>query len=171
MSYANPFEPPRLVTSPVSQNNAKLPVFSIVMLIIDLVFRSIRFLVVLLGIVGLAVLKDEPDMFFYGILEVITGAMMFLFGGIGDVLVLMKKRVGIYLCWIGVAATIANLGVGILELPLQLQRGAFANPGAQDVEMLKTVAYTAAILTILFRLILTILYGIAVHMAGKALKK
>ena len=100
MSYVNPFESPQQVTIPaLSQAQPKIPTYSLVMLIIDLVLRGLRLLVVLLGIVGIVALQDEPDMFFYGVLEVVTGGMMVVFGGLGDILLLMKKRVGVFVMW------------------------------------------------------------------------
>ncbi len=172
MSYVNPFESPQNLTIPaLSQAQRKIPTYSLVMLIIDLVLRGLRLLVVLLGIVGIVALKDEPDMFFYGVLEVVTGGMMVVFGGLGDVLLLMKKRVGVYLCWLGIAATLANMGVGLAELPLQFERGAFADPAMPNADSIKMVAWTAAILTLLFRLTLTVMYGVAVYLADKSFRK
>ena len=167
----NPFEPPEARQSQVSTSTQKLPIYSIAVLIIDLVFRGIRLLLVGLTIVGIAALSSQGQNVSMAYLELFSGAAMVLFGGVGDVLLLCKVRFGAYLCWAGILATLANMGVGLMQLPAQLERMEVMPPQGADVEVLKMVAWISAGAVILFRLTLVILYAVAVQMASRALRK
>jgi hypothetical protein len=167
----NPFEPPEARQQPMSVSTQKLPIYSITVLIIDLVFRGIRLLLVGLTIVGIAALSSQGQNLSMAYLELFSGAAMVLFGGVGDVLLLCKVRFGAYLCWAAILATLANMGVGLMQLPAQLERMEVMPPQGADVEVLKMVAWISAGAVILFRLTLVIMYAVAVQMAGRALRK
>jgi hypothetical protein len=167
----NPFEPPQAGQQQAGVSTQKLPVYSIVMLIVDLVFRGIRLLLVGLTIVGIAAMASQGQNLNMAYFELISGAMMVVFGGIGDVLLLCKVRFGAYLCWAGIAATIANMGVGLMQLPAQLERMDTMPPSGADVEVLKMVAWVTAGAVVVFRLGLVVMYAIAVYMAARALRR
>jgi hypothetical protein len=172
MSQDNPYASPSHFGSQPTLSTAqgdRLPTYSVVMLIIDIVFRCIRILLVALGIVGILALGPADPIYFWGILEIITGVAMIVFGLLGDSLVLAKKKIGITLCWIALMVTVGNMIVGFCELPLLIQQQMAQAPAAQadamKIGMIVGVVFMATI-----RLSLIIAYAVAVAMAAKVLK-
>ena len=171
MSSDNPFASPYATLPQRPRTPARasqLPMFSMVVLIIDLVFRFLRVVLVLFSVIGIWALGTANPLFFWGVLEIVTGGAMVIFGILGDSLVLAKKRIGLSLCWIALIATVANLIVGLCEIPLQMdaqmQNGQI---GPEQAQAVKIGMLIGGGVVGLLRLGLIIGYGVALSMAKR----
>lgn len=169
MPSENPFALPPSATPPqIAYPVDQFPKFSLVVLIVDLAMRTLRMLMVVLSIMGVVAMGQGNPMHFWGILEIVTGLLMVVFGLSGDVLVLTKQRWGLYLCWIAALASIASILVGLCEVPLiweaQLNGGRLP-PGQENA--VKIGMWVGAIMTALLRMGLTIVYCIALSIAKR----
>ncbi|MBT4864978.1 MAG: hypothetical protein HON53_07670 [Planctomycetaceae bacterium] len=95
-----------------------LPVFCMVVFIIDLVFCVLRIGFVALGLINYQNLEGpllESAMF-----ELITGAAIVLFGIAGNGLMLAKQAWAVALGWLNLGATLGSIGVGIWQASIFL---------------------------------------------------
>ena len=132
-----------------------LPVFCIVMFIVDLVFSLIRVPLVLLGIVALQAPRLDPVMAQTGLLEVATGAAMVMFGIPADIAMLLKQKWGLILAWVKVAALLGSVGVAFWQISFILDQfppgspqrmGAFVGGGIAGVIRLSLIGlYVTAV--------------------------
>lgn len=169
MSTENPFASP-LSTSlpPVAHSVDSFPKYSKVVLIIDLVLCMPRLLVVVLSIAGFMVMNRNNPLYHFSIPEIVTGLLIVVFGVLGDVLVLTKRRWALYLCWLGVVAALLNLIVGFCEVPViwgaKVARGEIPPDQAEAVRI---GMWAGAIFTGFIRLGLNVAYCTALVFAKR----
>lgn len=161
----NPYEPTRstpagsmpYATASVAR---PMPVFCLVVFIIDLVLLGLRAMLVLLGFVGLQAAAGNPMVRETGVAEIATGAAMVLLGVSANVAMLARQSWGVYLAYLKVLATLGSCGVGIWQLTIMLQQ--FPEGSAERVG-----AMVGAAIAMMFRVALVVVYVTAVIMFSK----
>jgi hypothetical protein len=137
----------------------KYPVFATVMASVDLGFCLIRVLLVLLGIVGLIMMKTEDPLYQTGGLELVTGVGIVLFGIPANILLLLRKPAGVPLGYLNILFTGLSMLVGIF------QGNALFGKAGDGAEAAGMVVGLGVVLVI--RLTLLIVYGAALSQAKK----
>ncbi|TVS11940.1 MAG: hypothetical protein EA424_23140 [Planctomycetaceae bacterium] len=144
--------------------------FVLTILILDLVFCAMRFGLAMLGAVGFAMIEPDDPMRPTVVFEVGTGLAIALFGISANILILLKKPIGIYLAVVKIFFTVANMLVGIWQASLQFGPIAEGAVGAERTGIL--VGFTIGILFVLgFRLTLMGLYIAALVKANSILSE
>ncbi|MEZ6137990.1 MAG: hypothetical protein R3C53_24160 [Pirellulaceae bacterium] len=167
MSSGNPYAVPESTNfGQPNTSNIRFPVYTTVMLIVDIVFRLIRMLLVSFSILGVSMMAADDPMYYWGIGEVVTGVLMAVCGLLGDGLVLGKKRIGLFFCWIALLATLGNLVVGLGEIPYMMA-GQLADVPADQANAMRIGMWGGAIVMSIFRLALVVAYGVALVMAKR----
>jgi hypothetical protein len=121
----NPYQPgervlPALPVVPVASD--RLPVFSVAMLVSDLVFCGLRAVMVLLGVVGFVMLRGSGHPMEKTVLpEVATGLLIAIPGIAANILLLTRYRVGIPFAVLALVGAAGSMVVGILQVQIQLQ--------------------------------------------------
>ncbi len=112
-----------------------LPVFCLVMFIIDLAFSIIRAPMVAMSIAGLYMaaegLVDDAMTRMVtqtGLGEVLTGAAIVLFGVPANIGLLCKQRWAMILAWAAVAATVGSIAVGFWQLTFMVEQFPAGSP-------------------------------------------
>lgn len=101
------------------------PIYTLVVAIIDMVFCVLRLALVGMGIYGLTLIMRRPDAgstVAMGIAEVVSGAAMVVLGIAANGMILAKKRPGVIIGWMLVAATGVSLGLGLFQGFMQMSR-------------------------------------------------
>lgn len=146
---------PPLAAAPAS----RFPTYAMVMFIISLVFCAIRLLFVALGVIGIMVMRNEVVdengiSMTSAILEVVTGAAMVLFGGMGNVMMLLRIRAGFYFGWLLVIATAGNMLTAVLQVNQLFQKVPEGSP--EYIGALVGLGFA-----IIFRTAILVAYGVA----------
>lgn len=116
--YSSPIDASLAVEDPSQlpvPRRGSLPVFCMVLFILDIVFLLIRVPVFLLGLAALLNPVRDPIVENTGIFEVATGGLMLLAGIPANIALLLKQRLGLILAWIAVIATVGSMGVGMAQ--------------------------------------------------------
>ncbi len=146
----------------------RYPTQIIVAATIDLFYLALRLVLVGLGAIGLAAMGTDDPLFIFGILEILTGGLMVLFGIPAGILLIIKHRRGVLLGWLCLIATLLNLVVALAEIPIQL-----GNAQARMAGQNPTAVYIGALVgggfVLLLRLAWNGFYAYALVEAKKAL--
>ncbi len=119
---ANPYASGTLAPPPPRPQSVarKMPVFPMVMFILSLVFTVLRVPLVLFGFVALTALADIPPSLMATVpFELGSGSAIVVFGLAANILLLMKKNIGVPLGWCLVASVVFSLAVGLWQGGLQ----------------------------------------------------
>lgn len=102
---------------------ATLPTFCKTVFIIDLVLCVLRGLLVLVGVVGIMVLKQQQSpLYKTALLELCFNFLIFAAGLPANIGMLMKQSWGVVLAYVAGLATLASVGVGCYHLPLVMEK-------------------------------------------------
>ena len=96
----------------------ELPMFVKVVLIVDLVMCSLRALLVALGIVGSFMLMTQGQsgtQLVMTVLEVASGLVIAAAGLSGNIMMLLRKRAGLFLGIIATLATSVSILIGVIQ--------------------------------------------------------
>ncbi len=157
-----PDVPPPGLAACMPAQNTELG-FAKVMVIIDLVFCSIRLSLAFLSVVCQATIKPDNPIYEAVIFEAITGFAIAVIGIPAAILLLRRVRFGVMLGWLAVAAAAASIIVGIWQGMLIA--------GNMPEEAAKVGATIIVTIAVLFRIALLVMYGVAVGMYDKFLKE
>lgn len=103
--------------SPVAQ---PLPTFCLIVFIVDLVLCSLRLLMVPFSILGLMFAEDVEQVFGASVFaEILAGLLIGVIGIAANVMLLVKKPLGVHLGNALVALTVASYGVAVWQTVLQ----------------------------------------------------
>lgn len=131
---------------------------------IDLAFLLIRIGLVGLGVIGVIAMGPNDPLFVWGILEVVTGSAMIVFGIPADILMLLGKRLGATLGVLALVATASNIVVTLFEIPMQLSNMR-ANAPVENQQAYIVGAMVGAGFVIFIRLIWNGFYAFAAYRA------
>jgi len=87
--------------------------FSKGLIITDIVFCSLRVLIVLFVILGIMLMKGNEQLKMQAFIEVFIGLVMIICGFIGNIMLLKKKRAGISWAWCNVTAALISCLVAL----------------------------------------------------------
>jgi len=131
-----------------------MPTYAKVVIIIDLVFCSLRLLLVPLSIFGMTVIEPSDPLYPTAIFEILTLLGIALFGIPGNALLLMGKPIGILLVGLAILATIGSIGVGFWQMPIMLDE---FPPGSPE----RTGGMIGGVVVALIRLGIIVMVGAA----------
>ena len=107
----------------------RLPVYCLVLFIMDLAFSLLRAPLVVMSVVGLYMMARGPadhDMSRMvaqtGLGEVLTGAAIVLCGVPANIALLCKQGWAVVLAWVAVVATLGSIAVGMWQLSFMVQQ-------------------------------------------------
>jgi hypothetical protein len=154
----NPYAAEYMEAKPFAPAVPKPPVFSQVMFVVSLLFSLLRIPAALLSAYAVfAVNLNNAPMQLTGPYELATSAGIVLFGLAANILLLMRKDIGIPLAWCLVAFVVMSLGVAVWQLSLMMQTAPEGSPervgmmvGAGFVMMVRLALlalYIAAVVT------------------------
>lgn len=147
-----------------------LGTFVLTILIIDLVLCCLRLILAALGLAGFAMIPADDPMYATVVFEVGTGFAIALFGIPANLLILLKKRIGIYVAIVKIFFTLANILVGIWQASLQFGPMTSEVEGPERAGMM--VGFMIGVgFVVVFRLVLMGLYVAALVKANKALSQ
>ncbi|MCE5326142.1 MAG: hypothetical protein LLG01_06970 [Planctomycetaceae bacterium] len=126
--------------------------------ITDLVMCCIRAIVVMFSAIGWASLSADSELYRTAPFEVFSGLGIVMLGVPGNIMILMKKKVGCVLGWGNVIFTCISIGVAVWQIPMlhRLQTG----PAAAGF-------VGGTVLGLVVRLALLIVYIMVVARAAK----
>jgi hypothetical protein len=135
----------------------KIPLFSKVMIIIDLVFCILRGPLLLLGLLGAVMLKKQGNSEILGtvVFEIGSGAGIFIFGLAANIMMLLKKKIGVWFAAVNILATVISIGVGIWQASINV-----SNMTSGSVELVGGII--GGIIAVLIRIAIFVLYCYAV---------
>jgi hypothetical protein len=138
------------------RRSPEMPIFSRVVLIIDMVLCGFRLAVVALGVVGYVVLKQQNNLqSTSAVFEIVTGTGIVIFGLSGDLLLLLKQRWALLLAIASLVFTLASIGIGIWQMSNMY--GAMAGNDAA-----RQVGYVVGgVFTLMVRVGIVVAYGVA----------
>lgn len=140
----------------------KMPVYSRVVLIIDMILCGFRGLLVVFGVVGYVVMKQQLGAIAStALFEVGTGLGIVVFGLSGDLLLLLGRTWAIGLAYLALFFTVGSMAVGLWQLTIQYAQLAGNDP-AQQIG-----AVIGVVLALGIRLAIVSVYGVALYMYSK----
>jgi hypothetical protein len=146
---------------PVGPQKTVLGAFVLTIVIMDLVFCVLRLVIAMIGLRGYAVIPEDHSLHRTVIFEVVTAAGIGVLGILANVLILLKRRIGIPLALASILFTVLNIFVGLWQARLQMP----AQMGTPE-----TIGFFVGIVLVLgMRLVLLVLYVVAVLGARKRL--
>lgn len=155
----NPYDSPQYSSAgpsyePIApgRNASSLPVFCLVMFILDLAFSLLRVPIVALTLIALTAGDTTPLVVQTGLFEAITGIAMVAFGLTANVALLFKQRWGLMLGWAKVAAALSSVAVGWWQMAIVM--GEFAEGSPERIG-----GFIGGGIAAVFRLGLLALYG------------
>lgn len=158
--FDDPYEPPRLrsrATRRRPRASDELPTFCKSIFIIELVFAGLRAVLVLLGFVGYAVMKQQQadrQLLNSAVFEIATGLGMVLTGIPANIFLLMRQRWATVVGWMYAVITVCSFSVAFWQLTIYARQ--FAPGSPQYVG-----AYVGGGITVTIRLALLVLYIVA----------
>ncbi|MCE5277754.1 MAG: hypothetical protein ABFD92_15800 [Planctomycetaceae bacterium] len=126
--------------------------------IADLVLCSVRAILVIFSVIGWASLSRSNELYQTAVFEVLSGLGIALLGVPGNILILMKKKIGCALGWGNIVFTGMSIAVALWQAPMlhKMQSGAEA-----------AGFIGGAILAVLVRVGLLVIYIVTVVRASK----
>lgn len=163
--FADVFDPDetdrRYGDAPFRQRT-QMPLFSRVVLIIDMVLCGFRGLMVVFGVVGYVVMKQQLGAIVStALFEIGTGLGIVVFGLLGDLLLLLGRTWAMGLAYLALFFTIGSMAVGLWQLTIQYAQLAGNDP-AQQIG-----AVIGVVLALGIRLGIVSAYGVALSMYSK----
>ncbi|NQU20205.1 MAG: hypothetical protein HQ567_02910 [Candidatus Nealsonbacteria bacterium] len=164
-SQVDPFgqQPPGI------HRGTRLPGFVKGFIITDLVLCSLRAIAVLVGIFGYLAIQQNANMpgvpavvAETALYEVLSGLGIVVFGFIAGIMILCKKPAGVIFGYPALLFTLASTAVGIWQSSAMIEAAPAGTPEAAGM-------LVGLVVAVLFRVVLAILYFVALLMASKAL--